>query len=567
MTSETVEIRILRTGVPGLDEVLGGGLPEFSFNIIAGEAGAGKTTLAQQIVFENATPERPALYFTVLGEPTLKLLRYQQQHTFFDPERVGTAVRYINLSREVLEGDLGKVLDRVVKEVEIARPAFVVVDSFRTVTDHPHPNGAMHLERFVQTLALQLTTWEITSFLIGEYTASESRNPVFTVADGVLWLSQIIERHSTVRQVQAVKMRGMAVMPGLHTFRISKEGVRIFPRMFDRGPVDEVASGRSGPPERLSSGIRGLDEMLGGGFPCGDAILLSGASGTGKTTFANHFIAAAQQAGESAVMIAFEENPAEYLTRARGVGVDLDAMRAAGHLKVLYLRPLDLSVDETLLAIRDAVNEVGAKRVVIDSLSGFELALAPTFRSDFREAMYRLVSALTRIGVTVLMTMEVTYEPTSLSTSIQNVSFLADDILVQRFVELEGELRTVVTVMKMRGSQHSRGLRAYAITSRGVVLGEVLKEYQGVITGVPRFEPRPRGGFPYPGLSDQEAVVLDALVSSRRELPPQELVTATNIPEADLQEALARLVRLDYAIRVESGGTVAYRALARRAPW
>ncbi|MDP2305600.1 MAG: ATPase domain-containing protein [Pseudomonadota bacterium] len=566
MSKEQVEIRVLSTGVPGLDTVLGGGLPEFSFNIIAGEAGAGKTTLAQKIVFTNATPQRPALYFTVLGEPTLKLLRYQQQYTFFDPDRVGTDVRFINLSREVLDGDLGKVLERVVKEVEAARPGLVVVDSFRTVSDHPHPNSAMDLERFVQALALQLTTWEVTSFLIGEYITAESRNPVFTVADGVLWLSQSAERHSTVRQLQVVKMRGMPTMPGFHTFRITTEGVRIFPRMFQREPVEAGARAPSRPPRRLSSGIQGLDEMLGGGYPAGDAVLLTGASGTGKTTFSNHFIAAAQQAGESAVMAIFEENPTSYLARARQIGLDLEAMRAAGRLKMLYLRPLDLSVDETLLAISEAVAEVGATRVVIDSLSGFELALAPTFRDDFREAMYRLVTALTSTGVTVMMTIEVSYQPESLSTSTQNVSFLSDDIIVQRFVELEGELRTVVTVMKMRGSQHSRALRAYQISPRGVVLGEVLREYQGVITGVPRFDPRPRS-FPYRGLSDQEAVVFDTLVASRRDLTAEELALAANVGTGELQDALHRLVRLDYALGVERDGAAAYRALARRGPW
>jgi circadian clock protein KaiC len=566
MKKEQVEIRLLPTGVPGLDSVLGGGLPEFSFNILAGEAGSGKTTLAQQIVFANATVERPALYFTVLGEPTLKLLRYQQQYTFFDAERVGTAVRYINLSQELLDGDLGKVLARVVAEVEAARPSLVIVDSFRTMTDHPHPNGAMQLEHFVQTLALQLTTWEVTSFLIGEYSAHESRNPVFTVADGVMWLSQTAERHSTVRQVQVVKMRGMPVMPGFHTFRITREGVHIFPRMFKRAFLEETSPHPPEPRPRVSSGIKGLDEMLGGGFPAGDAVLLSGASGTGKTTFTNHFVAAAQAAGESAVMAIFEESPRDHAVRAQQMGLDLAAMRDAGRLKMLYLRPLDLSVDETLLAIQDAVTEVGATRVVIDSLSGFELALAPTFRIDFREAMYRLISALTSTGVTVMMTLEVTYKPESLSTSTQNVSFLADDILVQRFIELEGELRTVVTVMKMRGSHHSRGLRAYQISSRGVVLGEVMKEYQGVITGVPRYDPHPRS-FPYPGLSDQEAAVLDMLVLARRELTEDELVASANISLNELRDAVTRLVRLDYAVRIEKDGTPAFRALARPVPW
>lgn len=389
---------------------------------------------------------------------------------------------------------------------------------------------------------------------------------MFTVADGVMWLSQTAERLSTVRQLQVVKMRGMAVMPGFHTFRITREGVRIFPRMFQRDVPIASAPVKSGPRPRLSSGIKGLDEMLGGGYPAGDAVLLTGASGTGKTTFANHFVAAAQQSGESAVMAIFEENPSDYVVRAQQMGLDLEAMRQSGRLKMLYLRPLDLSVDETLLAISDAVAEIGATRVVIDSLSGFELALAPTFRTDFREAMYRLISALTCTGITVMMTLEVTYKPESLSTSTQNVSFFADDILVQRFVQLEGELRTVVTVMKMRGSSHSHGLRAYQITPRGVVLGEVMKEYQGVITGVPSFDPRARG-YPYPGLSDQEAVLLDTLVAARRELTAEDLALASNVAIDELQEGLDRLVRLDYALSLQRDGTVAYRALARPGRW
>src|SRR5271156_2439407 len=159
----------LPTGVPGLDAVLRGGLPEFSFNLLAGGPGAGKTTLAQQIVFSNATVARPALYFTVLGEPTLKMIRYQRQFRFFRPELVGTAVRFINLTEEVLRRDLAAVLQRIVDEVERAAPALVVVDSFRTLgLQWPGRDAAetMGLEQFVQRLALHLTTWEVTSFLI-----------------------------------------------------------------------------------------------------------------------------------------------------------------------------------------------------------------------------------------------------------------------------------------------------------------------------------------------------------------------------------------------------------------
>ena len=161
---DRVQIRRLPTGVPGLDEILNGGLPEYSFNIIAGNPGGGKTTLAHQIMFANATRERPALFFTVLGEPAVKMLRYQQQFSFFDMDKVDGAIRFINLSHLVLEKDLGAVLDAIVKEVEESNAGMVFVDSFRTMLRGGQRDaGGMELPGFIQRLALHLTSWQVTS--------------------------------------------------------------------------------------------------------------------------------------------------------------------------------------------------------------------------------------------------------------------------------------------------------------------------------------------------------------------------------------------------------------------
>lgn len=227
-----VKINQLPTGVSGLDEILGGGLPEFSFNIIAGAPGCGKTTLAHQFIFANATVERPALYFTVLGEPALKMLRYQQQFTFFDAAKLNNAVRFVNLSQDLIERGLQGVLEEISKQVEAANPSIVVVDSFRTVLRSEMHNGKdMAVQTFVQQLALLLTSWEATTFLIGEYSESEVRdNPVFTVADGLFWLFQQVDRNSVVRKMQVMKLRGQASVPGLHTFRITEAGLQAFSR-------------------------------------------------------------------------------------------------------------------------------------------------------------------------------------------------------------------------------------------------------------------------------------------------------------------------------------------------
>lgn len=554
---QKVPIHPLPTGVPGLDAVLGGGLPEYSFNMLAGSPGTGKTTLAQQIMFANATPERPALHFTVLGEPPLKMLRYQQQFSFFDSDRVGGAVRYLNLGQDVLEKELEQVLERITGEIERANPSIVVVDSFRTIVRARPGASDMDLQNFVQRLSLFLTTWQATTFMIGEYAESEvCDNPVFTVADGIFWMSQAVDRNSVVRKLQTVKVRGQASMPGLHTFRITGDGVRVFPRLLPRPERKEPR-----PVERLSTGVAGVDEMTGGGIPAGDSVLVAGPAGAGKTTLATQFIAEGARRGEPGVIAVFEEHPEDYVSRAREFGLELDEMIRQGVLHVMYMRPLDLSVDEIFQELRDSVSRLGARRVVIDSLSGFEIALAPTFREDFRESLYRLVASLTGIGVTVLMTVEVTEAFTELHLSPHAISFLTDDIILQRYVEMEGQIRRVMMVAKMRRSPHSKELRAYEVTPDGLAVGEALHEYRGIITGVP--QRREAAGRPvYPGLTDGEEAVLRALIRDG-ESPAEAVAERTRLPSGEVERALGRLTALHYAVGRERDGKTVYRPVAR----
>ena len=477
------------TGVPGLDTVLGGGLCEYSLNLIAGPPGSGKTTLTQQILFANATKARPALYFTVLGEPTVKMLRYQQQFAFFDTTKIPDIVRFFNLSKEATGADLGAVLQRIVAEVSAAEPAFVAIDSFRTIRGRGRTgdeDSPLALSEFVQELALQLTTWEITSFLIGEYSEAERRHPVFTVADSILWLSEDVDRNSAVRKFRAVKVRGRSQMPGLHTFRITSEGMRVFPRIPEQQRERPLRSER-----RLNTGVPGLDEMMGGGIPEGDVLMLTGPTGSGKTTFATQFVAEGLRRQESCVVAVFEEYPEAFLARAKAAPVDFAAMMTADRLAVIYLRPLDLSVDEMLEEILATVQRIGASRVVIDSLSGFEVALAPTFRVDFRESLYRLVGALTATGVTILLTGEASDALPEAPLANERVSFVTDDIVAQRFVEIDGALEKVLTVVKMRGSEHATNFRRYDLTPTGAVIGEPLVGYHGITTGVPTLTIKP----------------------------------------------------------------------------
>ncbi|MGI8923514.1 MAG: RAD55 family ATPase [Fimbriimonadales bacterium] len=489
-----VQIRQMTTGVPGLDEILGGGLPEYSFNIIAGAPGSGKTTLAHQIMFANASPQTPAIYFTVLGEPAIKMLRYQQQFTFFDYAKMDGAIKFVNLSKFVLEQDLGAVLDEIIKEVEAVHAKIVVVDSFRTVVRKAHSQSAagttseMELQGFVQRLALHLTNFQATTFLIGEYVEGELRdNPVFTVADGLFWLYQSVERNSIVRKMQLMKLRGQESVPGLHTFRITDGGLQTFPRTFGLSVENGHVKGKY----RLSTGIDELDGMLGGGIPEGESMLLAGPSGSGKSTLGMQFIAEGLKPRnghpiEPGIVAIFEELPREHVQRAKMFGIDFDTPQKDGTLKLIYLRPLDLSVDETVHEIVKSVKEMGAKRLVIDSLVGFEMALAPGFREDFRESLYRMIAALTRLGVTIISTVEIEEDFTSMDLSKFTVSFLADDIMRMRYVSINGQLRKMLMIIKMRRSMHSIDMHEYQITTKGLEIGDPLRGYSGLTSGIPR---------------------------------------------------------------------------------
>jgi circadian clock protein KaiC len=471
-----LKINRLATGVPGLDDVLGGGLPEFSFNLIAGLPGCGKTTLAHQLMFALATPQRPALYLTVMGEPPLKMLRYQQQFEFFDLERFNGCIHFVNLGEDALTGNLDKVLERIEAEVQAHGPAFVFVDSFRSVAMSGTSDS--NLQQFMQKLGVLMTSWEATTFLIGEYAPDTATNPVFTVADGLIWLHQSVERNSMVRKIEIMKMRGQPTLSGMHTFRIGLAGIEVFP------PASALVTAASQVPRvpatgRASLGNAGLDAMLGGGLPRGYSLLVAGPSGSGKSILAASFLQEGARNGETGVIAVFEQRA------NRSHNLVLNQLMGEGRVGLVDSRAADLSIDEIVHLIVKEVRRLNASRVVIDSLSAFELALAPTFREDFRESMLRLVSALAQEGLTVLLTSELEDRYTDLRFSPLGTAFLTDAIVVQRYIEVDSRLLRMMAVVKVRNSWHSDELRAYSIDQDGIHVGEPLADQEGLLGGRP----------------------------------------------------------------------------------
>jgi circadian clock protein KaiC len=275
-----------------------------------------------------------------------------------------------------------------------------------------------------------------------------------------------------------MKMRGQPTQPGMHTFRIGAAGIEVFP------PASAlVAPGSAGPrlqtQGRLSVGIEALDAMLGGGLPRGYSLLVAGPSGSGKSILAASFLQEGTRNGETGVIAVFEQRA------NRSHNAVLSELINSGRIGLVDSRAADLSIDEIVLLLLREVHRLKASRVVIDSLSAFELALAPTFREDFRESMLRLVSALAQEGLSVLLTSELEDRYTDLRFSPLGTAFLTDAIVVQRYIEVDSRLRRVMAVVKVRNSWHSDELRAYSIDQDGIHIGDMLPEQEGLLGGRP----------------------------------------------------------------------------------
>ncbi len=479
--SDKVSLGKLATGVPGLDVLLGGGLNEFSFNLITGAPGCGKTTLAHQIMFALANPQRRALFFTVLGEPPLKMLRYQQQYSFFDSDKVNTSIRYVNLVTDLRAGDFSGVLERITQEVEAFAPSLVFVDSFRSViqTGKGGIEGESDLQFFVQELGTRMTSWMATTFLIGEYQSQEAEaNPITTVADGMIAMSQLHDHNAVVRKIRVVKMRGQAHMAGSHTFRITGDGLRIYPRLLpplaaDREPGVPVDT----EPRRIPTGIRGLDEMLHGGLPQGHSLLAIGPTGCGKTILGSKFLRAGVERGEKGVIMCFEKGV------ARLRNAELAAMVQSGQVTVVENRQLDMTAEEFEDDLMSAIDRSGARRVVIDSLSEFSLYLAPECRRDLREGVFRILSSLAKRGVSALVTVGLDDHSVDMNHARADLAYLTDAIVAMRYAEEDGHVKRFMSIVKVRGSDHSHDVREYRITDAGIEIDTLPAQTNGVLYG------------------------------------------------------------------------------------
>jgi circadian clock protein KaiC len=456
----------MSTGVPGLDTILGGGLPVGNSVIIGGPPGAGKTLLAQQIAFYQASLGRHSLILTVLSEPHDKLLRHLEDFAWFDRDRVGNEIELISLYSTVRDGGPDEVIKLIVNKVRERQTALLVLDAFRGIRDLVADE--VTLRRFLFNLGGELALLGVTTLLTGEYAPEDTNHfTEFTLVDAILLLSHERRGSRAVRGIQVSKLRGAGFLDGGHNMQIDRGGITVYPRMTAIARATPYRMGT----RRLSTGLSALDRLVGGGLIEHSFNLVVGTPGVGKTLLGLMFLAEGARQGEPGLMISMDESPDHLAQKAQRFEVGRVPFFDGKLLRMCWEPAVEIEPDIVASHLRAAIEERGVRRVVLDAFTNLESALNPSGLSDY---ILAITNYLRSHGVTTLLVKDVEEINRPLvSVAGLTYSSTCDNILLLHDFRLNGRLERVITVVKTRDSAFDAGRYRYTISPNGFQVDEL----------------------------------------------------------------------------------------------
>ncbi|MDX6694654.1 MAG: circadian clock protein KaiC [Blastocatellia bacterium] len=476
----------MATGNEGLDDVLCGGFPANRLYLVEGDPGTGKTTLALNFLLEGARAGESVLYVT-LSETKEELTAVAESHGWSldsiniyelipAEESLKTETQYTIFHPSEVE--LGDTTKAVIEQVERLKPRRIVFDSLsemRLLARDP-----LRYRRQILALKQFFAGRQCTVLLLDDRASTDGDLQVQSIAHGVLMLEQLtLDYGAERRRLRVIKLRGSRYRGGFHDFTIQTGGIDVYPRLVAADHHQDFA------PEPISGGVPALDALLGGGLDRGTSTLIMGPAGAGKSSIAAQFAATAAKRGEIAAAFIFDEGINIHLARAAGLGTDLRSEVEAGRVKVKQIDPAELSPGEFAYYVRRAVEQDGARVVIIDSLNGYLQAM-PDERF-LTVQMHELLTYLNQQGVvTILVMAQHGFMGVNMGTPV-DVSYLADTVMLLRYFEASGAVRRAISVVKKRTGYHEDTIRELRLSSKGVEVGKPLTEFHGVLTGVPTY--------------------------------------------------------------------------------
>ncbi|MYM35670.1 recombinase RecA [Duganella sp. FT94W] len=454
-------IPLLRTSVPGLDEILGGGFPAHSLYLIQGLAGSGKTTLACQIGFEQAHQGKKVLILTLIAETHGKMLNHLSNFSFFDDQLVDDRIVFLGAYHDLLKGGLRQLLKSIAASLAEQRPDLLIIDGFRTVREAKPSDVA--LSEFMLSLNSLVSTMACTTFLLSptEGNVADSEN---TLVDGLIELSQYERGLQLIREIKVFKLRGSKHLLGRHVFEVGQDGVAIYPRLEAVSSQSPAMPGAAA--GRVSFGIDGWDQLTRGGVARGSTTALLGNPGVGKTLMALHFILDGLKRGEQALIVGFHESPQRLLEKARSVGLDLAPYFHSGALQIIWHPPLEVLVDSLAHHLLENIEQRGVTRLVIDGIDGLREIVMHEGRS--RSFLAALVNELRGRNVTTFFTQELPYFGHSAVQSDANASMLFENIVLLRYVDVSGVNVRQIGVLKLRENSYDGANHLLLIADEGM---------------------------------------------------------------------------------------------------